>query len=165
LIKNRFSEAVFVVYLYLTFIFIPQKTMQPRVTIIGLGVEDLKASTAFYQEKFSWQLTSASNDNISFFQLNGVLLSLYPREKLAEDATVPHKGSGFKGFTLAYNTRTKEEVDEIFADLGSKGVKIVKQPEAVFWGGYSGYVADLDENLWEIAYNPFLELDAEGNAV
>ncbi|AXG68540.1 glyoxalase/bleomycin resistance protein/dioxygenase superfamily protein [Kordia sp. SMS9] len=137
--------------------------MQPRVTIIGLGVENLETATAFYQEKFGWKLTNASNDNISFFQLNGVLLSLYPREKLAEDATVSPEGSGFKGFTLAYNTRTKEEVDEVFADLTSKGVKIVKQPEEVFWGGYSGYVADLDENLWEIAYNPFLELDADGN--
>lgn len=139
--------------------------MQPRVTIIGLGVENLQASTAFYQEKFGWKLTNASNENISFFQLNGVLLSLYPREKLAEDATVNPEGSGFKGFTLAYNTRTKEEVDAIFADLASKNVKIVKQPEQVFWGGYSGYVTDLDENLWEIAYNPFLELDADGNAL
>ncbi len=139
--------------------------MQPRVTIIGLGVENLKAATTFYQEKFGWKLTKASNENISFFQLNGVLLSLYPREKLAEDATVNPKGSGFKGFTLAYNTRTKDEVDAIFADLSNKGVKIVKQPAAVFWGGYSGYVADLDANLWEIAYNPFLELDADGNAL
>lgn len=139
--------------------------MQPRVTIIGLGVANLKASTAFYQEKFGWKLTNASNENISFFQLNGVLLSLYPREKLAEDATVNAKGTGFKGFTLAYNTRSKEEVDGIFADLASKDVKIIKQPEAVFWGGYSGYVADLDDNLWEIAFNPFLELDAEGNTV
>lgn len=139
--------------------------MQPRVTIIGLGVHDLKASTAFYKEKFGWKLTNASNENISFFQLNGVLLSLYSREKLAEDATVNPAGSGFKGFTLAYNTRTKEEVDEIFADLASKDIKIVKQPEHVFWGGYSGYVADLDDNLWEIAHNPFLALDADGNAI
>lgn len=139
--------------------------MQPRVTIIGLGVEDLKASTNFYKEKFGWELTNASNESISFFQLNGVLLSLYPREKLAEDATVDPTGSGFKGFTLAYNTRTKEEVDEIFADLSTKNVKIVKQPEEVFWGGYSGYVADLDNNLWEIAFNPFLALDAAGNTI
>jgi len=139
--------------------------MQPRVNIISLGVANVKAATTFYQEKFGWELTNASNENISFFQLNGVLLSLYPREKLAEDATLDHTGSGFKGFTLAYNTRTKEEVDEIFTNLKSKGVHIVKQPEKVFWGGYSGYVADLDGNLWEIAYNPFLELDAEGNVV
>ena len=139
--------------------------MQPRVTIIGLGVENLKAATTFYQEKFGWKLTAASNEQISFFQLNGILLSLYPREKLAEDATVHHEGTGFKGFTLAYNTRTKEEVDEIFADLANKNVKIIKQPEQVFWGGYSGYVADLDDNLWEIAYNPFMELDEEGNVI
>ncbi|EDP98584.1 VOC family protein [Kordia algicida OT-1] len=139
--------------------------MQPRVTIIGLGVNDLQAATAFYKEKFGWKLTKASNENISFFQLNGILLSLYPKDKLAEDATVDPKGSGFKGFTLAYNTQTKEEVDEIFADLTNKNVKIVKQPEEVFWGGYSGYVADLDDNLWEIAYNPFLELDDAGNAL
>ncbi|PTX60106.1 hypothetical protein C8N46_107112 [Kordia periserrulae] len=139
--------------------------MQPRITIIGLGVENLKAATTFYQEKFGWKLTPSSNEHISFFQLNGVLLSLYPREKLAEDANVTHEGTGFKGFTLAYNTRSKEEVDEIFADLTQKNVKIIKQPEQVFWGGYSGYVADLDDNLWEIAYNPFMELDAEGNVI
>ncbi|WP_420570855.1 VOC family protein [Kordia sp.] len=139
--------------------------MQPRVTIIGLGVNDLKTATAFYKEKFGWSLTNASNDSISFFQLNGILLSLYPKEKLAEDATVNPTGSGFKAFTLAYNTRTKEEVDQIITDLAAKGVKIVKQPEEVFWGGYSGYIADLDDNLWEIAYNPFLGLDAAGNTI
>ncbi|WP_046743149.1 VOC family protein [Kordia zhangzhouensis] len=139
--------------------------MQSRVTIIGLGVADLPAATAFYKEKFGWQLTKASNQHISFFQLNGILLSLYPKDKLAEDATVSSIGSGFKGFTLAYNTRSKEEVDEIFDIMKQKGVKIVKNPEAVFWGGYSGYIADLDDNLWEIAYNPYLELDAEGNTI
>ena len=139
--------------------------MQPRVTIIGLGVNNLKTATAFYKEKFGWKLTKASNEHISFFQLNGLLLSLYPKDKLAEDATVDANGSGFKGFTLAYNTHTKEEVDEIFADLESKGVTIVKKPEHVFWGGYSGYIADLDDNLWEIAYNPFLGLDEAGNTI
>lgn len=139
--------------------------MQPRVTIIGLGVNDLKISNAFYEEKFGWKKMKSSNESISFFQLNGLLLSLYPKDKLAEDATVDPTGSGFKAFSLAYNTRTKEEVDEIITDLASKGVKVVKQPEHVFWGGYSGYIADPDENLWEIAYNPFLELDEAGNTI
>ena len=76
-----------------------------------------------------------------------------------------HKGSGFKAFTLAYVTRSKEEVDTIFADLETKGVKIVKAPEEVFWGGYSGYIADPDENLWEIAYNPYLTIDGKGNSI
>ena len=107
--------------------------MEQRLTIVGLGVSDLKIASEFYENKFGWEKTNSSNENIVFFQLNGILLSLYPREKLAEDATVNPSGQGFKGFTLAYNTRTKEEVDEVIAMLESKGVKIVKRPEEVFW--------------------------------
>lgn len=139
--------------------------MQQRTTIITLGVDNLEISTAFYTEKFGWKKMKSSNENISFFQLNGLLLSLYPKGKLAEDATVNSAGSGFKAFTLAYNTRTKKEVDDIITGLAKKGVKIIKQPEHVFWGGYSGYIADPDDNLWEIAFNPFLELDADGNTI
>jgi uncharacterized glyoxalase superfamily protein PhnB len=139
--------------------------MEQRLTIVGLGVNDLQKASDFYENKFGWKKTKSSNENIVFFQMNGILLSLYPREKLAEDAMVSSEGSGFKGFTLAYNTRTKEEVDVLVGTLESKGVKIVKQPEDVFWGGYSSYVADIDDNLWEIAYNPFLPLDEKGNAL
>ncbi len=139
--------------------------MDQRLTIISLGVNNLEISNKFYLEKFGWKKMVSSNEYISFFQLNGILLSLYPREKLAEDATVSAEGNGFKGFSLAYNTRSKEEVDSLFENLKSKGVKIVKQPEEVFWGGYSGYIADPDENLWEIAYNPFLPLDKNGSTL
>ncbi len=138
--------------------------MEQRLTIVGLGVNDLQTASDFYEHKFGWKKTKSSNENIVFFQLNGILLSLYPREKLAEDATVDSEGSGFKGFTMAYNTRTKDEVDVLIDTLEKKGVKIVKRPEEVFWGGYSSYVADMDDNLWEIAYNPFLPLDEYGNA-
>ena len=137
--------------------------MDQRLTIVGLGVTDLKTASKFYEEKFGWKKLPSSNMNIVFFQLNGILLSLYLREKLAEDATVDHHGSGFKGFSLAYNTRTKEEVDETITMLEAKDVKIVKRPEEVFWGGYSSYIADPDDNLWEIAYNPYLPLDKNGN--
>ncbi len=139
--------------------------MEQRLTIVGLGVNNLEVATKFYEEKFGWKKTKASNDSISFFQLNGVLLSLYPSEKLAEDATVSAEGYGFKKFSLAYNTRSKEEVDDLIIELEAKGVKIVKRPEAVFWGGYSSYVADMDDNLWEIAFNPFLQLDDQGNTI
>ncbi len=139
--------------------------MEQRLTIVGLGVNNLIESTSFYENKFGWKKMKSSNENISFFQLNGLLLSLYPKDKLAEDAQVSAEGSGFKSFSLAYNTRSKEEVDEIIKSLSSKGVKVVKVPEEVFWGGYSGYIADLDDNLWEIAYNPFLSLDEAGNAL
>jgi uncharacterized glyoxalase superfamily protein PhnB len=98
-------------------------------------------------------------------QLNSILLSLYPTDKLAEDAEVNPEGSGFKKFTLAYNCRSKVEVDQTIKDLESKGVKIVKRPQEVFWGGYSSYVADPDNNLWEIAFNPFLKMDDLGNVI
>ena len=137
--------------------------MQQRLTIVGLGVNDLATANDFYENIFGWTKLPSSNDNITFMQLNGILLSLYPKEKLAEDAGVSSVGSGFKAFTLAYNTHSKEEVDRLFAQLAVKGVKIVKAPEEVFWGGYSGYIADPDENLWEIAYNPYLPLETNGD--
>lgn len=139
--------------------------MEQRLTIVGLGVEDLQVSSQFYEEKFGWKKMKSSNEGITFFQLNGILLSLYPNEKLAEDATVSPEGNGFKGFTLAFNTRTKEEVDTLIAELDAKGVKIVKRPQSVFWGGYSSYIADPDDNLWEIAFNPYLPLDEAGNTL
>ena len=91
------------------------------------------------------------------------MLSLFPRKELAKDATVPSEGNGFRSFSLAHNLRSEQEVDALFVELTSKGVAILKQPQKVFWGGYSGYVADPDGNLWEIAYNPFLPLDNNGN--
>jgi uncharacterized glyoxalase superfamily protein PhnB len=82
---------------------------------------------------------------------------------LAEDALVAAEGSGFSGMTLAYNAQSESEVDEIIADLKSKGVKIAKEPQKVFWGGYSSYFADPDGYLWEVAYNPFFPFDEQGN--
>lgn len=139
--------------------------MDQRLNIITLGVNNLKDATVFYEEKFGWKKALSSTNNITFFQLNGILLSLYPKEKLAEDVTILEQDDGFKGFTLAFNARSKVEVDQLFLILKQKGVSIVKEPEEVFWGGYSGYVSDLDKNLWEIVFNPFLTLDEEGNAV
>tara|TARA_R110002049_G_scaffold102775_8_gene248742 strand:- start:268 stop:693 length:426 start_codon:yes stop_codon:yes gene_type:complete len=139
--------------------------MEQRLTIITLGVKDLKVASAFYEEKFGWKKMKSSNEFINFFQLNGILLSLYPKKKLAEDATVSFNENGFKGFTLAYNARSKEEVDKLVEILENRGVKIIKKPKDAFWGGYSSYVCDPDENLWEIAFNPFLPLDEKGNVI
>lgn len=137
--------------------------MDQRLTIITLGVSDLKTAAAFYDTQFGWTRTSASNEHIVFYQLNGILLSLYPQTSLAEDAKSNVIGSGFKAFTLAYNTRSEKEVDELIERLRKGGVTIVKEPQKAEWGGYSSYVADPDGNLWEIAYNPFLPLDEKGN--
>lgn len=139
--------------------------MEQRLTIVGLGVEDLAKSNHFYENILGWKKHPSSNDGISFFKLNGIMFSLYPNDKLAEDAGLAPERSGFKGFSLAYNTRTKEEVDELIHSLKEQGVEIVKPAEEVFWGGYSGYIADPDGFLWEIAYNPFLDMDAAGNAI
>lgn len=137
--------------------------MEQRLTIIGLGVNDLTESEKFYCETLGWTKEPSSNESIVFIKLNGILLSLYPKDKLAEDAQVSPEGSGFSGFTLAHNPRSKEEVDAVFADLRAKGVHIQKEPEAAFWGGYSGYFTDPNGYLWEVAFNPYLPIDDDGN--
>ena len=137
--------------------------MNQHLHIITLGAKDFKKSVEFYSQKLGWKSSSNSNDGIAFFQAGGVVLALYPREALEEDAMVTVKGFGFSGFSLAYNARSEAEVDEIIADLKLKGVKIVKEPQKVFWGGYSSYFADPDDNRWEVAYNPFFAFDENGN--
>jgi uncharacterized protein len=130
--------------------------MDQRLTIITLGVKDLKISMQFYEEVFGWKRSPQSTGDIVFYELNGMSLALYPLHELAADAAVDAAGSGFKGFTLSYNTRSEKEVDELIGTMREKGVRIVKEPQKVFWGGYSSYVADPDRNLWEIAFNPYL---------
>jgi uncharacterized glyoxalase superfamily protein PhnB len=130
--------------------------MEQRITFFTLGVNDLQVSTGFYETNFGWKRSAISTENIVFFDLNGIHFSLYNRKALAEDATVDEAGSGFKGFTLAHNVGSEKEVDELIEDLRNKGVKIVKEPQKVFWGGYSSYISDPDGNLWEIAFNPYL---------
>jgi predicted lactoylglutathione lyase len=133
--------------------------MEQRMTFITLGVQDLNQSIEFYEQKFGWNRSDLSNENIIFFELNGVYLALYDRVELAQDATLDPSGKGFKGFTLAYNTRSKKEVDELIENFRRQDVQIIKEPQKVIWGGYSSYIADPDGNLWEIAFNPYLTLD------
>jgi catechol 2,3-dioxygenase-like lactoylglutathione lyase family enzyme len=135
--------------------------MQPRINVITLGVEDFQRSLAFYKNGLGW--TSKVHNDVAFFQLNGIVFALYPRDKLAEDATVPAKGSGFTGITIAYCGRNENEVDEVLALAEKHGAKIVKPAQNVFWGGYSGYFADPDGYLWEVAFNPMWTLDKKGN--
>ena len=131
--------------------------MEQRFTFMTLGVSDLKTSIDFYENKFGWKRSALSNEDLILYELNGIHLSLYSREELAKDATVDPAGEGFKGFTISYNAWSEKEVDDLINDLRNKGVRIIKEPQKVFWGGYSSYIADPDGNLWEIAYNPYLE--------
>ncbi|MFN8399115.1 MAG: VOC family protein [Anaerolineales bacterium] len=137
--------------------------MKQHLHLITLGVKDFKSSYEFYTKILGWIASGASTEDVAFFQTSGVVFAIYPREKLAEDALISSEGSGFSGFTLAYNANSEAEVDEVIADLKAKGVKIVKEPQKVFWGGYSSYFADPDGYLWEVAYNPFFQFDENGN--
>ena len=137
--------------------------MKQHLHLITLGVKDFKRSYEFYTKTMGWQPAKASQEDVAFFQTSGVVFAIYPREKLAEDALVSPEGSGFSGITLAYKSQSDTEVDAVIADMKVKGVKIVKEPQKVFWGGYSSYFADLDNYLWEVAYNPFFLFDANGN--
>jgi len=131
--------------------------MEQRLSFITLGVEDLNLSIDFYENKLGWTRSAMSNIDLILFELKGMHLSLYSKKELAKDATVDSIGSGFKGFTLAQNVWSEKEVDDLIHTLREKGVHIVKEPQKVFWGGYSSYIADPDGYLWEIAYNPFLK--------
>lgn len=139
--------------------------MRQKLNIITLGVKDFQQSLNFYQNGLGWEASSASTENIAFFQLGGIVLALYPREKLAEDVTVSPEGTGFSGITLAYNAKNQAEVDEVLKTVEELGAKIIKKAQKVFWGGYSGYFADPDGHLWEVAWNPFFEFDESNNLV
>jgi catechol 2,3-dioxygenase-like lactoylglutathione lyase family enzyme len=127
--------------------------MDARISLIALGVEDLDRSIAFYRDGLGLPLRDGPT-GIAFFTTSGTWLSLYPREKLAEDARVDPNGSGFRGFTLAHNVRTREAVDEVMREAAAAGAEIQKDPEEASWGGYSGYFRDPDGFLWEVAWNP-----------
>jgi catechol 2,3-dioxygenase-like lactoylglutathione lyase family enzyme len=138
--------------------------MEQRISFITIGVEDLEKMKVFYRDTLGWPPIKDS-DGIVFFRMNGFIFGLFPADELAEDIGVHHDGQGFKRVTLAINLRSEQEVDNTFKYLREKGVRIVRPPEKVFWGGYRGYFADPEDNYWEIAFNPFLELDNEGNAL
>jgi catechol 2,3-dioxygenase-like lactoylglutathione lyase family enzyme len=138
--------------------------MEQRLTLLIVGVKDFPKMRAFYEEKFGWR-PEAGNGHVVFYKLNGFMLGLFGESALAEDACVPSDRHGFKAFSLAQNFTSIAEVDRRFAELTIKGVRILKTPQQAFWGGYSGYVADPEGNLWELAYNPFMTFDDAGNVL
>ena len=132
--------------------------MDPRISIITLGVSDLARSVAFYRDGLGLPKRDGP-DSIAFFDLKGTWLGLYPRDDLADDVTVPAAGSGFPGITLAHNVSSPEEVDRTLAEAVAAGATLVKPGQEVFWGGYSGYFADPDGFYWEVAWNPHFEIE------
>ena len=132
--------------------------MEPRITLVTLGVSDLARAIRFYRDGLGLP-QRATPESVAFFEMRGMWLSLYAREALADDATVSPEGSGFRGFTLAHNVRSPEAVDRLLAEAVAAGATLVKPGQKVFWGGYSGYFADPDGFLWEVAWNPDLPID------
>ncbi len=132
-----------------------------RLTMITLGVDDLARSVAFYQS-LGFKPAAFDSESVKFFDMNGVVLGLFGRRELAQDAAVDAAGSGFRGTALALNLASEQAVDDALSFAAACGATITKAAEKVFWGGYSGYFADPDGHLWEIAYNPHSPLDEHG---
>ena len=139
----------------------PQNGLDPRLNIVTLGVTSVPKSRAFY-EALGWRASAASQDAIAFFDLGGVVLALFGREQLADDADVAPAGDGFRAVTLAQNVASPAEVDAALSQAERAGARIVKPAANASWGGYSGYFCDPDGHLWEVAHNPYMPLDGAG---
>jgi hypothetical protein len=138
--------------------------MAPRVSFVTLGVADLERSRTFY-ETLGFKASAASNPHVTFFDAGGVVLALFGRSALAEDAGLRDSHPGFSGIALAYNLAGESDVDQFLVEAVAAGGQLVKPGQDTFWGGYSGYFSDPDGHLWEVAYNPFFPLDDEGRVL
>lgn len=137
--------------------------MKPRISMVALGVDDLEKSVAFYRDGLGLPHID-SPPEVAFFELNGTWLGLAKREALANDASVPADGSGYRGFNLSHNVPSVNEVDHVAEQAASAGATIVKPPQKTTWGGYHAYFKDLDGHLWEVAYNPYLWIGPQDQA-
>ncbi|MFC7686031.1 VOC family protein [Ureibacillus sp. GCM10028918] len=136
-----------------------------RLNLLTLGVKNMRESLRFYRDGLGFEVLvygEESNPDVIFFNNNGTKISLFPIERLTKDINEqqpPEIGTGFGGITLAYNGKSKKEVDEVYSLAEKAGAKIVKKPETVFWGGYSGYFQDPNGYYWEVAYGEMWEFD------
>jgi uncharacterized protein len=135
--------------------------MEPRVSLVTLGVADLTRARAFY-EAMGFTTDADLQDDVVFFQAGGMVLGLWDREKLAEDSGVEN-APGWGGVTLAHNVRSPEEVRTVIAEARRAGAEITKEPGETFWGGYSGAFVDPDGHPWEVAHNPFWIIEDDGS--
>lgn len=136
--------------------------MEQRISIVTLGVANLERSRTFY-ERLGWRRSVANAEGLVFFQAGNMALALYPRSEVAKDANVAAEGQGFAGMAVAYNARSRDEVDAVLAEAQAAGAKLLKPAQGAFWGGYSGYFADPDNFPWEVAWNPSFPMAEDGS--
>ena len=135
--------------------------MPPRISLITLCVADIAKATAFY-ERLGLEKSSASQEEVTFFKAGAVVLSLWSRTAQVEDAKAEALWTGNGGIVVAMNCRSEAEVDDMLEQAKAAGATLLKPGTKAFWGGYNGYFADPDGHVWEIAYNPFWPLEADG---
>jgi predicted lactoylglutathione lyase len=136
--------------------------MSPHISMITLGVPDVAKATAFY-ERLGFAKSSASQEAVTFFKAGSVVLGLFGRGPLQEDAAAGNLWTGNGGIAVAMNYASEAEVDAMMAKAEAEGARILKPAQKVFWGGYSGYFADPDGHAWEVAFNPFWSVDEQGH--
>lgn len=135
--------------------------MEQRLSLVTLGVRDLERARRFY-EAMGWHTGAAPADDVVFFQAGGMVVGLWGRDQLAEDSAIEDPG-GWGGVTLAYNTRSPEEVDAVIEEARAAGARIGREPAATFWGGYSGVFIDPEGHPWEVAHNPGWTIGDDGS--
>jgi uncharacterized protein len=135
--------------------------VEQRVSVVTLGVSDLERARRFY-EALGWKTNARPGDDVVFFQVGGIVVSLWSRASLAEDSGV-EDGGGWGGVTLAYNTRAHAEVDAVVREAERAGATIARAPGPTFWGGYSGVFVDPDGHPWEVAHNPHWAVRDDGS--
>ena len=137
--------------------------MEQRVTLVTLGVRDLRRAREFY-EGLGWQTGAGPDDDVVFFKAGAMVLALWGRGDLAADSGV-EDGGGWGGVTLAHNVRSPAEVDAVMAEARAAGATIVRDGGETFWGGYSGVFIDPDGHPWEVAHNPRWEIAEDGSVI
>ncbi len=139
--------------------------MRQKLNLITLGVDNFEKALAFYEKGLGWKKSDKSMDGLALFSLGGIVLALHPRQELADDTTLNYQPTEFSGLTISYNAKSEKEVDDVLKQVEKLGAAIIKAAQKVYWGGYSGYFKDLDGHLFEVAHNPFWELDENDNLI
>ncbi|WP_300601706.1 VOC family protein [Niabella sp.] len=138
--------------------------MEQRISVLTIAANDLPAMTRFYEEKLGWKPV-AGNQDIVFYKMNGFLLSIGKRKDLAGFMGVDPAGTGFRPIIISYNVPAEDEVESLYEQLRSKGVKMLGAPATLPFGGRFFYFEDIEGNIFEVAYNTYIPLDEKHNAI